>query len=182
LHPYLGNKEACPTSLLNLLFSQLGEVLRLHNNRHSDLTGPQQLEVPLGHKVYYRGLATPVLGSLVHTLARHVEQVVDVECRTMLPVAQDMELAHTDLTEVTRMVLVEEDAVMVLTTGITTTSRMLTVLSDTTVTGGHVSPLFPVLVVAGGHGCWCLERRTCNTKGMDEVRREHIFGDFNYLP
>jgi hypothetical protein len=46
---------------------------------------------------------------------------------------------HTDLTEVTGMVLVEIGTVVVLTTGHTTTTGVLTVLSDTTVTGGHMT-------------------------------------------
>jgi hypothetical protein len=40
-----------------------------------------------------------------------------------------VEVAHTDLTEVTRMVLVHVDTVMVLTTSKTTTTRMLSVLT-----------------------------------------------------
>ena len=50
-----------------------------------------------------------------------------------------MEVPHTDLTEVTGVVLVEVSAVVVLTTGHTTTTGVLAVLSDTTVTGGHMT-------------------------------------------
>lgn len=50
-----------------------------------------------------------------------------------------VEVAHTDLTEVTGVVLVDVGAVVVLTTSHTTTTRALTVLADTTVTGGHVA-------------------------------------------
>ena len=46
---------------------------------------------------------------------------------------------HTNLTEVTRMVLVDVGPVVVLTTSHTTTTRMLPVLSDTSVTGGDVT-------------------------------------------
>lgn len=67
-------------------------------------------------------------------------------------VAELVEVAHTDLTEVSRMVLVEEDAVVVHASGITTTTRMLAVLSDTTVTGADVAPLLPVLLEPGRHG------------------------------
>lgn len=48
-------------------------------------------------------------------------------------------LSHTNLTEVTRMVLVDVGSVVVLTTGHTTTTRMLSVLTDTTVTGRDVA-------------------------------------------
>ena len=40
-----------------------------------------------------------------------------------------MEVTHTDLTEVTRVVLVPPDAMVVLATGVTTTTGMLTVLT-----------------------------------------------------
>lgn len=62
-----------------------------------------------------------------------------------------MEITHSDLTEVTWMVLVEEDPVVVQTSSVTTTSRMLAVLAYTTVTGTNVAPLLPVLLQPGRH-------------------------------
>jgi hypothetical protein len=50
-----------------------------------------------------------------------------------------VEVTHTDLTEVTRVVLVDVGTVVVLTTGHTTTTGGLAVLANTTVTGGHVA-------------------------------------------
>ena len=77
-----------------------------------------------------------------------------------------VEISHSDLTEVTGVVLVKVGAVVVLTTGHTATTGMLAVLADTTVTGLHmtaagrrntlvrpvhiyhfISPLFLVIVV-----------------------------------
>ena len=46
---------------------------------------------------------------------------------------------HTNLTEVTRMVLVDVGPVVVLTTGHTTTTGMLPGLANTTVTGRDVA-------------------------------------------
>ena len=46
---------------------------------------------------------------------------------------------HTNLTEVTRVVLVDVGPVVVLTTSHTTTTGVLPVLSDTSVTGGDVT-------------------------------------------
>lgn len=57
-----------------------------------------------------------------------------------------MEVPHTDLTEVTRMVFVEVDAVMVHTTSVTATSGMLAVLADTTVTVADVTTQLPGLL------------------------------------
>ena len=50
-----------------------------------------------------------------------------------------MEVSHADLSEVTWMVLVDVGAVVVLATGHTTTTGMLPVLADTTVTGRDVT-------------------------------------------
>ncbi len=62
-----------------------------------------------------------------------------------------VEVPHTNLAEVTGMVLVEVDSVMMLTTGITTTSGMLPVLANTTMSMGHVSSQLPGLLQSGGH-------------------------------
>lgn len=50
-----------------------------------------------------------------------------------------VEVSHTNLTEVTGMVLVQVGAVVVLTTGHTATTGMLAVLANTTVTGRHMT-------------------------------------------
>lgn len=58
-----------------------------------------------------------------------------------------MEVSHTDLTEVTRVVLVHVGTVVVLTTGHTTTTGMLAVLADTTVTGRDVATTVKKMLV-----------------------------------
>ena len=50
-----------------------------------------------------------------------------------------VEVSHADLSKVTGMVLVDVGSVVVLTTGHTSTTWMLAVLSDTTVTSGHMA-------------------------------------------
>jgi hypothetical protein len=50
-----------------------------------------------------------------------------------------VEVPHTNLTKVTRVVLVNVGTVVVLTTGHTTTTGGLAVLADTTVTGRDVA-------------------------------------------
>jgi hypothetical protein len=49
------------------------------------------------------------------------------------------------------MVLVHHDAVMMLSSSHTASSGMLAVLTNTTMTGGHVSPLLAVLLELGKH-------------------------------
>ncbi len=52
-----------------------------------------------------------------------------------------MELTHTDFTEVTRVIFIHEGTVVMLTSSITATTRMTSVLSNTTVTGRDVTSL-----------------------------------------
>jgi hypothetical protein len=63
-----------------------------------------------------------------------------------------VELTHTDLTEVTRVIFIHENSVVVLSSGVTATTGVLSVLSDTSVTGRDVSSLFSVLMASGRHG------------------------------
>ena len=63
----------------------------------------------------------------------------------------DVEVPHSNLSEVSRMVLVEVDSVMVLTTCVSATSGVLPVLSDPSMTVGHVSSQLPGLLLGCGH-------------------------------
>merc|ERR1719291_1345294 len=58
-----------------------------------------------------------------------------------------VEVPHADLAEVPGMVLVEVDAVVMLATGVTATSGVLPVLSDPSVTVGHMSSQLPGLLL-----------------------------------
>lgn len=71
---------------------------------------------------------------------------VQVDFGPEFVLAAQMEVPHTDLTEVTRMVFVEVDAVMVHTTSVTATSGMLAVLADTTMTVADVTTQLPGLL------------------------------------
>ena len=68
-----------------------------------------------------------------------------------LAMLDEVEVAHTDLTEVTRVVLVEERAVVVLATSVTAAARVGAVLADATMAGGHVAALLAVLGETGRH-------------------------------
>lgn len=70
-----------------------------------------------GHSV--SGLGSSVL--LAHFLAHQVPDGVQVHDGAMVFVALEVEVSHTHLTKVPRVVLVEVDSVMVLTTSVTTT-------------------------------------------------------------
>merc|ERR1740139_1668841 len=115
------------------------------DNRYGDLTVAQQLEVTLRDQVDDWSFVSSVLGCFIDTFSCGIENFIEIDGRTEFSVLQKVELTHTDLTEITRMVLIHKGTVVMLSSSITATTRMLTVLSDTTVTGGDVSPLLAVL-------------------------------------
>ena len=57
-----------------------------------------------------------------------------------------MEIPHTDLAEVTRMELVEQDPMVMETSSVSATTRMLPVLSDASMAGTDMASLLPVLL------------------------------------
>lgn len=151
-HCNLTRKQARASGLLDLLLRELGEVFRLDDDGNADLAVAEQLEVPLRYQVDDGGLAGfGRLGGLVNALPGDVEELVDVDRGRVLPVLQLMELTHADLTEVTRVILVEVDAMVVLSTGITATTGMLTMLADTAVSHLDMTALLAGMVEAGGH-------------------------------
>jgi len=148
----LSTKQAGTSSSLDLLLSEPGEELGLDNHGNSDLSISENLEVSLGDKVNHRSLARGgALSGLVYALSSNIEELVNVDGGSEGSVLQFMELTHTDLTEVTRVILVEEDSVMMLSSSVTTSTRMLTMLSNTTVSHGHVTALFACFVEGGRH-------------------------------
>ncbi len=86
-------------------------------------------------------------------LAHQGPQLVEVDGGTVLVrgVGVDVEVPHADLSEVSRMVFVEVDAMVMLTTGVTATSGMLPVLANATMAVGDVSPKLPSLLLVGTH-------------------------------
>jgi hypothetical protein len=149
------------TGLLDLALGVLADVSGTNDQR--DLRNPALAEnfaVAEGEEVEDRcgilGLTSEVLLALlegnegpklrgvVRALARDghctdTAYLVEVDDRLPVVVLELVEVSHTNLSEVTRMVFVQIGSVVVLTTGHTTTTGMLAVLSDTTVTGRDVT-------------------------------------------
>jgi len=74
-------------------------------------------------------------------------QLLDVDGVAVISVSTQMETSHTDLTEVAGMVLVEVDPMVMLTSGLTASTRMLSVLANTTVTVRDVTSMFSGVLV-----------------------------------
>jgi hypothetical protein len=68
-------------------------------------------------------------GTFTVLLSNQRPQFVEVESWGEFVIAVQMEIAHTNFAEVSGMVFVVVDSVMMHTTSVTTTSRMLTVLT-----------------------------------------------------
>jgi len=141
----LRDEQACSTGGLDLLFCQSGEELGLYNDRDIDLTISQKLEVSVAYQVNDGGLSSSVLGGIVESFSGDAKDLVEVDRWAVSSVFQDVELTHTDLTKVTRVIFIHQNSVVMLSSGITATTGMLSVLSDTTVTGGDVASLLSVL-------------------------------------
>jgi len=73
-------------------------------------------------------------------LGRHQRpQPVEVDHRAEVLILGLVEVPHADLTEIPRVVFVEVDAMVVLTTSVTATTGVLAVLADTPLAVGHVA-------------------------------------------
>jgi len=148
----LGGQDAGTTDSADGGLGVLGEELGLDDDRLvGELTGTEDLEETLLGHVDDGGLGG-VLGVLKSVvLGDEGPDLVDVEGLAVEAILQLVEVSHTDLTEITRMVLVHVNSVMMLTTGKTATARMLAVLADTTVTTGNVTALLAVLAETSRH-------------------------------
>jgi hypothetical protein len=65
----------------------------------------------------------------------------------------DVEVPHSYFTEVPRMVLIEVDTMVMLTTSVTSTSRMLAVFANTAMTMRHMTAKFPGFFLVCAHDC-----------------------------
>lgn len=155
LYFHLSSEDAGTTSGLDLLSGRLGEKLGLDDDGD------------VGKRSSSEDLEETVLGNIndgslllslevLNVESRESPETVEVDDGAVVLGILVMEVAHTDLSEVTRMVLIEQDTVVVLASGVTTTSGMLTVLSNATVTGRDVSSVLTGLLQLGGHSLGCI--------------------------
>nr|POE96149.1 hypothetical protein CFP56_65602 [Quercus suber] len=149
----LSSEYHSTTGLLDLLLRDLRDELGFNNDRLvlRKNTLAQDLEVAELSDIDHR---SAVVGGLVlDIVGEERPELVDVNDWAIELVAKLVEIAHTDFAEEPRMVLVEQDPVVVHASGVSATSRMLPVLADTAVSGAHVSALLPVLLETCRH-CW----------------------------
>jgi hypothetical protein len=151
-YPLLTSKQTSTTSLSNLLLGQLTKELGLDNHRDINLPVSKQLEISFRDQINNGSLALgSTLGSLVHSLTGDIEQLVNIARGGEIPILQLVELTHTDFTEVPGMVFVKQSAVVVLSSGVTATSRVFAVFADAAVAHLDVAALLSGFVETGGH-------------------------------
>ncbi|KAG8500153.1 hypothetical protein CXB51_004461 [Gossypium anomalum] len=150
-NPNLSGEHNSTTSLLNFLLGGLRHQLSLDDHRLilRQNTFSEDFKVPELCHVDHR---SRILGGLgFHVLRDKRPELVDVDDGAMELVTEPVEVPHTNLTEITRMVFVEEDPVVMHASSVTATPGVLPVLPDTTVTGAHMAALLAVLLEAGCH-------------------------------
>lgn len=150
----LSNQLNNTTSSSDLLLSQLGDKSGLDNDRNlwqASLT--QDNTVTVGQGVDDWGSRSRSgLEELVSLLLLNQRpQLLDVDLWLPEVVSLLVEVSHTDLTEVTRVVLVQVGSVVVLTTSHTTSTGILSVLTDSTLTGRDVTSVLSGLRKSGRH-------------------------------
>ncbi|KAH3669500.1 hypothetical protein OGAPHI_001621 [Ogataea philodendri] len=138
LFAYLSNKLNNTSSSTDLLLGQLRNVSSLHNDWNfwqSSLT--QNLSVSRGQGVDDNSGIFGARSDLLVLLLNQRPQLVKVDDWAPEVGLLLVEISHTNFTKVTWVVFVQVGSVVVLTTGHTSTTGMLSVLSNTTLTGRH---------------------------------------------
>jgi len=149
-------EDAHTSGLLDLGLCHLREIACLHNDR---LLGEPALAAHLHvahlEAINHRCLVSLVLVMNACLLGKQCPQLLSVDdWNNPLDIVV---IPHTHFSEVARMVLVEIDSMVVLTTRISASSWVLAVLANTTVPRRHLAAVSAVLLKASGH-CFLLGR------------------------
>ena len=150
----LGSKDDSSSDLADLLLNSLRDILGLEDEWVLwEGSVSEDLEVSVLGDVddWDRGSGWASPGSEADGGWDQRPDLVEGDGWAVIVVLQQVVLSHSELSEVSRMVLVEVDSVVMLSSSITATSGMLSMLSNTSMSGGNVSSLFAVLSESGGH-------------------------------
>ena len=147
---FLGDEDDGTTGLADLLLSLLADPAGLDDAGGLEATVTEELGVSVGKEVD-DGDGTTLLGLVGLLLLDELGHVGQVHGGLPGGVGLLVEVTHTELTEVSGMVLIHVDAVVVLSSGVTASRGMLLVLTDTSVTIEGGTALVTALLEAGGH-------------------------------
>merc|ERR1740129_145633 len=161
----LSCQDTRSTHGLDLLLSAAREETGLHNNRllgqnslAEDLVNTSSGAIDNWSLLGLGGVLSPgLLGDKRPQLVQVDAGLVEVGV-----VGVDVEVPHSNLAEVSGMVLVKVDPVVMLATSVSATSGVLPVLSDPTMTVGHVSSQLPGLLLGCGHSYFSCRSESSN--------------------
>ena len=137
----LSSQNAGAAGGLDLLLRNAADELGLHHDRSVNATSAQELEHSVSLQIDHRSLGGVLHGLLLSLFREQMPQLVHVDGGAVLGVTLQVEVSHTDLSEVSRVArrvnheidkhlqLIEKDTQMVKTSGLTTSRRMATMLS-----------------------------------------------------
>ena len=109
----LSSENASTSSSLDLLLSlritslfhthNAAHELGLHDNRSVNVTSAQKLEHSVLSQINHRGLRGVLRSLLLHLLGNQTPHLIQIHRRAIVRLAVQMEVSHTDLSEVSRM-------------------------------------------------------------------------------
>jgi len=146
----LSSEHSDTSNSLDLAFSLLGEELCLDNHGLiGQRTIAEHLEESMTTNIDdWDGILGRISLLIMSAglLAHQTPQTISVDSWAVELLLGLVEITHTNLTEVTRVIFIEVDTMVMLTTSITTTTWMLTVLTNSTVTSADVTSLLTILL------------------------------------
>merc|ERR1712212_29635 len=163
-HQFVLDDDTSTTSFFDLLFSRSCEVSCFHDHwLFWKETFTKNLVVTCLHTIDNRSRTFRFLCIIsACLLADQGPEFVKVDCWTVIFVHRLVVVKHTDLSEVTGMVFVEQGTVVMLTTGFTTSTGMFTMFTNTTMASTFVSSLLAVLVESSSHCATLISVTICS--------------------
>mmetsp|Transcript_18006 Transcript_18006/g.20447 ORF Transcript_18006/g.20447 Transcript_18006/m.20447 type:complete len:202 (-) Transcript_18006:62-667(-) len=143
----LSSQYTDSTGALDLLFSEFAEEFGFNNDGlFGQISLSENLEETGLNDIDDGGFVGLVSVVLTGLFGNQSPQFIEIDSGAVVLVLGQMEFSHSEFTEMSGMILPEQSSVVMLSGALTTTSRMLSVLSNTTVTGTDVTSLLSVLV------------------------------------
>merc|ERR1712168_1375491 len=164
VHQFVLDDNTSTTSFFDLLFSRSREVPCFHNHwlfRKETFT--KNFVVTSLNTIDNRSRTFELLRIIsASLLTDQGPEFVKVDRWTVVFVHRLVIMEHTDLSEVTGMVFVEQGTVMMLTTSFTTSTGMFTMFTNTTMASTFVSSLLAVLVESSSHCATLISVTICS--------------------
>merc|ERR1740129_501273 len=150
----LGGQDASSTNSFDFFFCYPGKGSGLHNHwLFGHHTSTEDFEVTSTADVNDRCFLIILLVFNSGLFGNKGPQLVRIDGRTVLvwSVGMNVEVPHTDFAEITWMVLIKVDTMVMLSTGVTATSGMLPVFTNATMTMRNMASKLPGLLLVLAH-------------------------------